>query len=314
VKKKIVIAIIAIVIAIIAIVIAVPITIYFTAPGLVYRASISSSRCKAGLTAKSVMLGDHRIAYLEGGAGPVVLLVHGYSGEKDHWTRFAKFLTPSYHVVIPDLPGFGESTKSWKAKYGILDQADRLAGFIEKLKLGPVHLVGNSMGGNIAGALAARKPELVRSLALFDSSGVMPPKKSVMQLAWDRGVNLLLVSNADDYDRVMKLCFSKPIWLPGPVKSYFAEKAVAARPFNRKVEMDRRAEKYQLGPSLGLIRARTLILWGDEDRILDISAVALFERGIKNHVTVIMKKCGHTPMLERPDETAGHYLDFLKGS
>ena len=300
-------------IAILLIVIAVPITIYFAAPGLVYRASISAERCRSGLSAKTVMVGDHRIAYLEGGEGPVVLLVHGFSGEKDHWTRFAKWLTPSYHVVIVDLPGFGESTKSWTAKYGILEQVGRLAGFIDALELGPVHLAGNSMGGNIAGALAARKPGLVRSLALFDSSGVTPPKKSEHQLAWDRGVNLLLVNNAEDYDRVMKLNFSKPIWLPGQVKRYFAEKAVAARPFNRKVEMDCRAELYELGPELGQIRARTLILWGDDDRILDKSAVSLFERGIPDHVTVIMKQCGHTPMLERPGEAAGHYLGFLKG-
>jgi abhydrolase domain-containing protein 6 len=302
-----------IVIAILVIVIAAPIIIYFAAPGAVYRTTISIERCRSGLSAGSVMVGDHRIAYLEGGKGPVVLLVHGFSGEKDHWTRFARRLTASYHVVVPDLPGFGESTKSWKARYGILDQVDRLAGFIDTLKLGPVHLVGNSMGGNIAGALAARKPELVKSLALYDSSGVTPPKKSVMQLAWDRGVNLLLVNSAEDYDRVMKLTFSKPIWLPGQVKRYFAEKAVVARPFNHKVEMDRRAEKFELGPSLELIRVRTLILWGDDDRILDKSAVALFERGIRDHVTVIMKKCGHVPMLERPDETAGHYLEFLKG-
>ncbi len=299
-------------IALILTVIAVPITIYFAAPGLVYRATISVERCRSGLAVKSVMVGDHRIAYLEGGSGPVVLLIHGFSGEKDHWTRFAKRLTPSYRVVIPDLPGFGESTRSWTAKYGILDQVARLAGFMEALKLGPAHLAGNSMGGNVAGALAARRPELVKSLALFDSSGVTPPKKSEMQLAWDRGVNLLLVNDADDYDRVMKLNFSKPIWLPGPMKRYFAEKAAAARPFNRKVETDRRAETYDLGPSLGLIRARTLILWGGDDRILDKSAVALFERGIRNHVTVIMEQCGHTPMLERPDEAAGHYLDFLE--
>lgn len=145
-------------IAILLIVIAVPITIYFAAPGLVYRASISAERCRSGLSAKTVMVGDHRIAYLEGGEGPVVLLVHGFSGEKDHWTRFAKWLTPSYHVVIVDLPGFGESTKSWTAKYGILEQVGRLAGFIDALELGPVHLAGNSMGGTSRAPLRRANP------------------------------------------------------------------------------------------------------------------------------------------------------------
>ncbi len=286
--------------------------IYFAFPGVLYRGFIGLDRCRAGLTEKSVQVDDHRIAYLEGGSGATVLLVHGFSGEKDHWTRFARHLTPSYHVIIPDVPGFGQSSKIESALYDIESQVKRLSRFMEILNLGSVNVAGNSMGGRIAGQLALDNPERVLTLALFDSSGVKPPKKSPHQLAWDKGRNLLLVENADDYDRVMKLNFSKPIWLPGPIKKYFAEKAVRDRPFNQKVENDIRARPQELEPHLGRIRARTLILWGDDDRILDVSAVKIFEAGIKDHKTVIMKQCGHTPMLERPEEAARHYLEFLR--
>jgi abhydrolase domain-containing protein 6 len=88
--------------------------------------------------------------------------------------------------------------------------------------------------------------------------------------------------------------------------------AVKNRPFNHKIEEDIRAVPVELEPNLGRIKARTLILWGDDDRILDMSAVKVFERGIADHKTVIMKQCGHTPMLERPEEAAKHYLEFLK--
>jgi len=286
--------------------------IYLALPGVLYRGFVGLDRCRAGLTEKSVQVDDHRIVYLEGGSGAPVLLVHGFSGEKDHWTRFARHLTPSYHVIIPDVPGFGQSSKIESALYDIESQVKRLSRFMEILNLGSVNVAGNSMGGRIAGQLALDNPERVLTLALFDSSGVKPPKKSPHQLAWDKGRNLLLVENADDYDRVMKLNFSKPIWLPGPIKKYFAEKAVRDRPFNQKVENDIRARPQELEPHLGRIRARTLILWGDDDRILDVSAVKIFEAGIKDHKTVIMKQCGHTPMLERPEEAARHYLEFLR--
>ena len=287
--------------------------IYFAAPGAVFRLYSSMERSSAGLSEHSVLVGDHRIPYLEGGSGPNVLLIHGYSAEKSHWVRFAKYLTGSYHVVIPDVPGFGESTKLPSARYDIESQAARLSAFADKLGLGSYHVVGNSMGGSIACVIALRGPKKVLSVALFDSSGVTPPKKSAYQLARDRGQSPLLVNSAADFDRVMKMNFSKPPRIPGPVKRYFALKAVESRAFNEKIGKDLNDYKMDLEPVLGKIGAPVLILWGDDDRILDISAVGVFERGLKRHTTVIMKRCGHAPMLERPDETARHYLDFLKG-
>jgi abhydrolase domain-containing protein 6 len=304
-KKKIIIAAVSALVLMMAV-------IYFAFPGVLYRGFISLDRHRAGLTEKSVQVDDHRIAYLEGGSGQTVLLIHGFSGEKDHWTRFARHLRSQYHLIIPDVPGFGESSKLESARYDIGSQTKRLERFLEILKIDSFHVAGNSMGGRIAGQLAVKDSGRVLTLALFDSSGVKPPKKSPHQLAWDKGKNLLLVENADDYDRVMKLAFSKPIWLPGPVKKYFAEKAVRDWPFNHKIEEDMRTVPVELEQELGRIKARTLILWGDDDRILDMSAVKVFERGIADHRTVIMKQCGHMPMLERPEEAAKHYLEFLK--
>ena len=65
----------------------------------------------AGLVKKEIQVDSHRIVYLEGGQGETVLLLHGFAGNKDNWTYFAEPLIRDYHVVIPDLAGFGESTK-----------------------------------------------------------------------------------------------------------------------------------------------------------------------------------------------------------
>jgi len=68
-----------------------------------------------------------------------------------------------------------------------------------------------------------------------------------------------------------------------------------------------------LEPDLPKIKARTLVLWGDHDRVLDVSCVQILEKGLPNCTVVIMQDCGHLPMIERPQEASEHYLAFLKG-
>jgi pimeloyl-ACP methyl ester carboxylesterase len=59
------------------------------------------------------------------------------------------------------------------------------------------------------------------------------------------------------------------------------------------------------------IRAKTLILWGDTDRVLSVSSARVLQKGIENSKVIIMKDCGHMPMIERPEETARYYLEFI---
>ncbi len=301
-----------IIIAIICALIIIPLVLYFIAPGLVYKGLITMARKQAKLMVKTIVVGDHTIAYSEGGEGDVILLIHGFGGDKDNWIRFAKFLTPAYHVIIPDLPGFGESTRLPDANYSIMVQVTRLNAFTEKLRLKRLHIVGNSMGGSIAGNFTAEYPQMIASLALFDSAGVKSPVKSERDKLIEKGFNPLLVYNPDDYDRLMKFIFFKQPQISGGIKRALAEKAASNKAFNEKVYRDVDTDRYDLEKKLGRISAPTLIVWGDRDRAIDISSVKIFEI-IKNHKTAIMKNCGHLPMLERPEEAASIYLDFLKG-
>jgi abhydrolase domain-containing protein 6 len=98
---------------------------YFLLPGLLVKWSADSERKAAGLQQKKVRVEDHEIAYLDGGYGETILMLHGFGANKDNWTRFAKFISPSYHVVALDLPGFGESTCLDDVSYTIANQAWR---------------------------------------------------------------------------------------------------------------------------------------------------------------------------------------------
>ena len=111
-------------------------------------------RKASGLEQKSVEINGINIRYLEGGSGEPLVLIHGFGANKDNWTRIGKFLTPHFHVIAPDLTGFGESSKEPDGKYTIKDQAVFLKKFIEKIGIKSFHIGGNSMGGNIAGQYA----------------------------------------------------------------------------------------------------------------------------------------------------------------
>jgi len=302
-----------IVLLVIGLAIIIPITLYVAAPRLIVKQLIGLQRRAAKLTVKSVVVGDHTIVYSEGGSGETIVMVHGFGGNKDNWLRFAKFITPQYHVIIPDLPGYGDSTKLQNARYNIMSQVERLNAFCKELRISKFHIVGNSMGGNISGNYAAKYPEVVKTLALFDSSGVRSPIQSERERLTEKGFNPMIVHSQDDFDRYLKFIFVKPLSVPPIAKKVFAEQAAADKSKNEQLYQDMLIDSLELEDNLSKISQPTLILWGDTDRVLHVSSVSIFEK-IKNHKKVIMRNCGHVPMMERPEETASVYLDFLKGS
>jgi len=307
-SKKIFFVAIAAVVAILAAI------IYFVAPSYLYNKAMDGMRKDAGLTTKSVNIPDFKIVYLEGGTGDAIIMLHGFGGDKDNWLRFAKYFTPDYRVIIPDLPGFGESSQPANAKYTIISQVERLNTLARELKLTNFHVVGNSMGGVIAGTYATAHPEMIKTLALFDSGGVKSPTKSELHRLMEKGVNPMVVKNVDDFDKLLAINFYKPFPIPSFVKKYLAKKAEEAAPLNQKIfnEMTD-VDFFALEDKLDMIKAHTLIVWGDSDKVIDVSSVPIFEKKIKNAKSAIIKECGHLPMLEKPQETAAVYKDFLKG-
>ncbi|MGA3115687.1 MAG: alpha/beta hydrolase [Syntrophobacteraceae bacterium] len=272
-----------------------------------------------GLVKKEIQVDSDRIVYLEGGQGETVLLLHGFAANKDCWVYFAEPLTRDYHVVIPDLPGFGDSTKRLGANYNIENQVKRLDRFAQVLQLQRFHLAGNSMGGAIAAVYSARFPQKISTLALLDPYGLKTAKeaKPGVQAALD----LIEVGGTGDYEKVLPYFFVKTPPIPGPFEKAMgpgrfedalAAQMMAAREYNEQIGLDLSNEGLALEPFLPMIQAPVCIIWGDHDRILDVSGASILEKGLKNHQTVILKDTGHLPMMEKPAETAAAYISFLK--
>lgn len=270
-------------------------------------------RSLAGLSSKQVQIDNLQINYYEGGPADAetIVMIHGFGANRDNWLRFARHFTERYHVIALDLPGFGESSKA-DANYDVGSQTERLQAFLKALNIEKAHLIGNSMGGHIAALYAARHPEQVLTLALLDNAGVTSPKKSEMFERIERGEpNPLVVRKAEDFDKLMNFVFVSPPPLPDSLKRHFAEQSMANQEHYDRIFVQLRERYIPLEPELPKISAPTLLLWGEQDRVLDVSSIEVMKPLLQKSSVVIMKDCGHAPMIERPEETAAHYQAFL---
>jgi pimeloyl-ACP methyl ester carboxylesterase len=215
-------------------------------------------------------------------------------------------------VVIPDIPGYGESSMIEKDSYDLSNQMSRLHKFVQVLGLKKFHIAGNSMGGFFSGIYAVRYPDEVISVGLFDAGGVTSSEKSVVMKMIEKGENPLVLKDSNDVPRWATLLFVNPPRLPYPIKKVMTNTALANRKFYEKELKEIGPDFLSLEKELPKIKAPTLILWGDQDKVIDVSSVPVFEKGLNNHKTVIIKDCGHVPMMEKPQETATQYINFIK--
>ncbi len=294
------------------IIIAAVVLFSFLFPEKLFEITVKMQHRSAGLVQKEITVGDHRIVYLEGGTGSdTIVLVHGFGGDKDNWPMLVAAL-PGYHYIIPDLPGFGESSKIESSKYDVVSQVERLEKFLTQLGVKSFYIAGNSMGGNIAGVYAAAHAQKVKGLILINNAGINSPVKSELFKSLEKGLNPLLVNSPDDFDRLLKFVFVKEPYIPFRIKGVLAERAIASRKFNDKIFADITAAPAMLENRFSSLTMPVLIIWGDQDRVLDVSSVPVLEKGIKNSISVILKDCGHIPMMERPVETAGYIKNFIE--
>lgn len=271
-------------------------------------------RQRAGLSLKQISVGDLNIHYYEGGpsSAQTILMVHGFAANKDNWLRFARYLTQDYRVIALDLPGFGASDTP-AGSYDVGTQTERLANVINALGIDQLHLIGNSMGGHISALYAARYPTRTRSLALLDNAGITSTIPSELRQRLQRGEpNPLLVKSREDYQRLLDFIFVQPPYLPESLKGYFAEQATSKNARYEQV-FTHLVERYiPLEPELPKIQAPTLIIWGAEDRVLDVSSIDAMKPLLREASVVILPETGHAPMIEQPELTAQHYRAFLQ--
>ena len=177
---------------------------------------------------REVAVDGLRWSYLDGGRGEVILFVHGFGADKYRFGPLMPGLSRTRRVVAPDLPGFGESTRSTTLAYDIPSQVARLARFADALGLERFHLVGLSMGGYVSAYYAAEYPQRVLSLALIDAAGVRSPIPSYMVRRFEADETILLLyRNRRQFDELLSALFYRPPWIPGLIKDLTVHQALS---------------------------------------------------------------------------------------
>ncbi len=293
-------------------------------PGLPVRAEFAKQRILLGAKSESIEVGDHRWVYAELEAetpnAQTVVLVHGYTGSKENWYRVAQQLKGRYRLLMPDLPGWGQSERKPDADYGYLAQSERLAAFIGAItaKTGgqPVVLIGHSMGGGIVATTAARAPGRVARVGLLDAAGV---RFEDNQFGLDvlAGKNPFAVEDAASLERYLATVFHKRDarpWVPWPADKLYILQRRHDAAFEQRVldKIGRGEERFLPGLAATGIKQPTLLLWCKQDRVIDPSAMTLYARSIGHATQVLLDDCGHMSLMERPGDTAGAIVMLIE--
>jgi pimeloyl-ACP methyl ester carboxylesterase len=258
---------------------------------------------------KSVTVFGTKIRYLEAGDAtkPAVILLHGLGGNAENWQFNVAALAAEYHVFVPDQIGFGKSDKPL-IKYRVGTYADFLDKFMAELKIEKASLVGNSMGGWVAGLMAIKYPNRVEKIVLADAAGILPAT-----INYD-DIYQLNNSTRDEVRANMKRIFANPAFQNNEalVDQFLTARMTAGDGYtiNSLIDSIKRKEDF-LDSRLGEIKKPTLIIWGRQDGLLPLADAEKFNKGIAGSRLVVFEASGHAPMVEKAADFNNEVLGFL---
>lgn len=273
-------------------------------------------RLSRDVTARGVRM---RVVEAGEGSGPAVVLVHAFLMSHLSFDDIIDELAERFHVIAPDLPGFGESEKPSPARYayGIESAAEAVADLIAAFGVGRAHVIGHSMGAAVALTLAAGHPELVQRLVLEDALCYPVPLKLGSRLSLVPVLGGILFKQlfgramfrAHMRDRVFRPSARLP--MDRIDRHYDLFNTPSARESAHAVMraiIDTRA----VVARLPRVRAPTLVVWGGEDREYPVASANRLAREIHGAKLEIMD-AGHAPHEERPREFVALVTEFMEG-
>jgi pimeloyl-ACP methyl ester carboxylesterase len=283
---------------------------------------LSQQRKAAGLVSKSIQVGNVKWSYNEGGSrsSPSILLIHGLAGNRDNWNRVAHYLTPYYHVIIPDLPTNGETQVPSDFDISVPNVTEQLRQFVVKIDVeDKLNIAGHSLGGSIATLYASQFPFDTQSLFLVNSAGIYK-KANTIYSKDPYFLKNLIVSKPGDLDEVSHQLMQQPPSIPFKLKQaqekvLIAQSSQTQKMIEQIITLNRIYTPDSFARLARNVEAPTLILWGKQDKIINVEAANELKSLLKRaEAPVILNNVGHMPIIEAEQEVANHYLPFLAKS
>lgn len=244
-----------------------------------------------------------------------LVLIHGTSASLHTWEGWVAGLSATRRVISFDLPGFGLTGPNADHDYSDARYVAFVRQLLSRLGVGRVILAGNSLGGEIAWQVALADPKLVAGLVLVDAAGFefvpesLPLGFRIARIPVLREPMRWVLPRRAIEDSVLSV-YGDPSRVTAALVDRYYE--LALREGNR-VALMRRMDQLAPGPveRLGEIKAPTLILWGERDRLIPVQWGRAFELGIPGSHLVVFPKLGHVPQEEDPAATLAALRDWL---
>ena len=271
---------------------------------------------------RTVLVHGQRIAYLDVGAGPPVILIHGFGGSMWQWEYQQHQLSQHFRVLTLDLPGAGLSDKP-DIDYRPDQMLDFFVGFMDAAKIPQATLVGNSMGAGLAIGMALTHPTRVAKLVLVDG---LP--QHVMEKLTSPSVRRALESSAPSWlvsfgntlfgglmiESVLQEIVHDPTLLTPAVLERSNRNRQLPGLIKPIMAVRENLPLWESGfaTRLGTITHPTLVLWGEEDRVFPIAVGEELHHTIKGSRFIRIPKAGHIPQWERPDVVNQTLITFIR--
>jgi pimeloyl-ACP methyl ester carboxylesterase len=265
-------------------------------------------------TGKELQAGPYRVHYHEAGHGPAVIMLHGAGPGASAWVNFSGNFGPfaeRHRTLLVDMLGYGGSESvAFDSEPATTVRARAVRDLMDALGIERASFVGNSMGGTIAMAFAVDYPERTERLVLMGAGGMT---RTVVAPQPTEGHRRLAEAAADPSMETMQAVVNAMLFDPSLVSREMLEARVRAA--RNQAHRDAAARstapwRDQTG-EFARIRARTLIIWGREDRVNPLEIGLQLLRDIPDSRLHIFRDCGHWAQIEHQEEFNRIALDFL---
>jgi pimeloyl-ACP methyl ester carboxylesterase len=264
-----------------------------------------------------------KVHYKERGEGePTFVLLHGFGASAFSWREVMQPLAEHGRVIAYDRPAFGLTARpmpgewSGKSPYGPEAQVELLFGLMDALEVERAVLVGNSAGGTVAVNAALTQPDRVRGLVLVDAAiytgGGSPAWiRPLLDTPQMRRIGPLLARQiADSGNDIIQQAWHDPARItPEVVAGY--RKPLQVENWDRALwELTLASRTLGLAGRLSELTMPTLVITGDDDRIVPTAESVRLAGEIPNAHLVVIPECGHVPQEEKPGEFLQAVLEF----
>ena len=228
-----------------------------------------------------------KINYKTLGEGKPLLILHGWGSSSEKWQKIGELLAQKrVKVIIPDLPGFGNSDKPPTA-WNLDNYCDFVEEFVKALNLDKFYLLGHSFGGELAVKYSLRFPEKINKLFLLDASCIRTRdfKKKLLYI-------ISKIFRIFSFSSFLRKAFYR--FVVGK-SDYLSVEGVMRDTYLKVIAED-------LSGVLSQIKIPTVIIWGEKDDITPLNDARIISQRIKNSRLEIIPDVGHNPHLENPEE------------